>query len=343
MICGRVGAYCRRGGVVFKRVDIDGGGLEEAVEAEVSRLVLEVPEGAEGRLDQWLSEQELGLSRTSLQRMIRSGRITCDGGVTKPNHAVQPGQRVVVEQELAKPPAAPLPEPMVLDVLYEDSDLIVVNKAAGVVVHPAVGNESGTLINGLLHHCGELAEGGAVERPGVVQRLDRETSGVMVVARSEVAMLGLAGLFKERKVGKEYLALVHGVPRVVEGTVSVNIGRHPVQRQRMAALTRGGREAITHYRTEQQLDGISLVHCNIVTGRTHQIRVHLRSLGSPIVGDSTYGHRRADSQLVPVPQRQMLHALKLSFRHPKSGAEMEFSAPLPEDFVTQLRSAGGII
>lgn len=297
-----------------------------------SLLTLIVPEGAEGRLDAWLAANAEGLSRARLQALIKEGRVTCEGAAVKANARPRPGQ--IIEVSVPAPvSAAPEPEEIPLDVLYEDGDCLVLNKPAGLVVHPAPGHASGTLVNALLHHCRDLGGVGGVERPGIVHRLDKDTSGLMVVAKNDAAMAGFVRLFQTGGITKEYLTLVHGVPPKPSGTVSTLIGRHPENRKKMAVVKRNGKQAVTHYAVERRLGEITLVRCRIETGRTHQIRVHMQSLGCPVVGDALYGRPAADKRLPHVPGRQMLHAARLSFAHPVTGTAMAFEAPLPEDFL----------
>ena len=217
--------------------------------------------------------------------------------------------------------------------------MIVINKPAGLVVHPAVGNETGTLVNALLHHCTDLTGIGGELRPGIVHRLDKDTSGVMVVAKNEKAMNELTRQFKERETAKEYLAIVWGVPYGKRGTIETTIGRNPLHRKKMAVNVRNGREAVSHFEVLEPLGEAALVQVKIETGRTHQIRVHMAHIKNPIIGDTVYGRARASSIKAG---RQMLHAAKLSLNHPISGKRMTFEAPLPEDMETllaQLRTA----
>mgnify|MGYP003608510429 CR=1 FL=1 len=315
----------------------DGDGFFEDVEpagegADERLLTLVVPDGAEGRLDAWLAANAEGLSRARLQALIKEGHVTCEGAAVKANAKPKPGQ--IIEISVPAPVSAvPAPEEIPLDILYEDGDCLVLNKPAGLVVHPAPGHAAGTLVNALLHHCRDLGGVGGVERPGIVHRLDKDTSGLMVVAKNDAAMAGLVRLFQTGGIIKEYLALVHGAPAKPSGTVSSLIGRHPENRKKMAVVKRGGKQAVTHYAVERRLGAISLVRCRIETGRTHQIRVHMQSLGCPVVGDALYGRPAADKRLPHAPGRQMLHAARLSFAHPVTGRALAFEAPPPEDFL----------
>ncbi len=297
------------------------------------------------RLDRRILSDYPDFSRSRIEGLVKSGFVLVNGVA-----AVKAGQKVAETDEITvnvppPVPAIPEPEDIPLDIVFEDEDLVVVNKPAGLVVHPAPGHFTGTLVNALLHHCPDLKGIGGVARPGIVHRLDQDTSGLIVVAKSEEAMEGLVRAFSSHKnIEKTYLAIVHGRPRLQAGRIENLIGRHPVDRKRMAIVEKNGKLAITDY---QLLDPstlplpstptpsptpISLLKCTIETGRTHQIRVHMASLGCPIIGDAVYGKSALDHRLDPVPARQMLHAWKLSIRHPVTGATLDFTAPLPPDF-----------
>jgi 23S rRNA pseudouridine1911/1915/1917 synthase len=285
------------------------------------------------RLDLFLTRRS-GLTRARIQRLIEDGRVLTNGHPQKPRHAVVPGERIRLEV----PPAAPLalaPEAIPLEILYEDDDLVVLNKPAGMVVHPGAGRTTGTLVHALLAHCKRLSGIGGVERPGIVHRLDRDTSGVLVVAKSETAHQSLSAQFKGRVVRKRYLALVYGEIRGEAGRIEAAIGRSDHDRKRMGVRIAGGREARTAYRVVRRLSGMTLVDLGLETGRTHQIRVHLAHIGHPVVGDQTYGGRRERQPSAPgTPRadRQMLHAWRLGFRHPRTDHWLEFTAPVPADF-----------
>jgi 23S rRNA pseudouridine1911/1915/1917 synthase len=311
---------------------------DEVMREEVgeSVLTLAVPEGVAGRLDAWLASQVAELSRARIQALMKAGRVTCDGVAVKADSKPKPGQ--VIEISVPAPVSAtPLPEDIPLKIVYEDGDCLVINKPAGLVVHPAPGHATGTLVNALLFHCHDLGGVGGVERPGIVHRLDKDTSGLMVVAKNDAAMAGFVRLFQTGGIAKEYLALVHGVPPKLSGTVRSMIGRHPVHRQKMSVVSRNGKMAVTHYAVEKRLGDITLVRCRIETGRTHQIRVHMMSLGCPVAGDALYGRPASDKRMTPVPLRQMLHAERLTFAHPVTGAPLVFEAPLPADFAVYLK------
>lgn len=315
------------------------------------------------RLDAFLaSRRDLGLSRSHLQRLIAEGLVTIDGEETKASYRLKPGDAVTVSVPFPEPLAAE-PEAIPLDVVYEDADLIVINKPRGMVVHPAPGHAGGTLVNALLAHCETLSGIGGVCRPGIVHRLDKDTSGVMVVAKSDRAHQSLAEQIKARTATRRYLCLVHGDLAGDEGTIETRYGRDPVNRKRMAVLQEGGREAVTHYRVLERFGDFTLVECALRTGRTHQIRVHMEHLGHPVAGDPLYGPKRprrlrrsmartmgleevaAYPAAVGALQGQALHAHLLTFRHPGTGEGLEFRAPLPADMaraIDELRSRGPI-
>jgi 23S rRNA pseudouridine1911/1915/1917 synthase len=252
--------------------------------------------------------------------------VTLNGRPARPSAKLRLGDAVAIEEPPARPAEAG-PEAIALEVLFEDEDLIVLNKAAGIVVHPAAGNWSGTIVNALLHHCRTLSGIGGIQRPGIVHRLDRETSGCLVAAKNDAAHHALTRQFAGREVTKIYLALAVGKFARASGTIDAAIGRHPVQRKKMTVLPAGsGRAASTTYRVLGPCAGGTLVECTLHTGRTHQIRVHLKHLGHPLLGDGVYGQRAGFS-------RQMLHAWKLGFAHPRSGERMSFQAPIPPDFL----------
>lgn len=295
------------------------------------------PGGIAGRLDVWLAEQCDGFSRSRIQGLMKAGRVTVDGVVVMRGVCgARPG--AAVEISVPPPiPAEPDPEDIPLDVLYEDSDVIVLNKPAGLVVHPAPGHPAGTLVNALLHHCPDLRGIGGVARPGIVHRLDQDTSGVMIVAKTAAAMSVLAAEFASHaNMRKVYLAIVHGRPSPPEGRIRNLIGRCPWDRKKMAVVERNGKEAVTNYRVLDRVDGatpLSLVECEIETGRTHQIRVHMAtSVKCPVVGDAIYGRPGWDRALATVPKRQLLHAWRLELRHPVTREPMVFSAEPPGDF-----------
>ena len=297
------------------------------------RVDLEVPPDDAGvRLDRFLAARLGGRTRSQCRRLIREGRVRLDRTAARPGVAVRAGDRVRVDVP-APAPAAPRPEALPLDVVHEDTDLIVVNKPAGMVAHPAAGHADGTLVNALLHHVRDLSGVGGELRPGIVHRLDRGTSGLMVVAKHDRAHAELARQFAEREVEKEYLALVWGHVRPGR-RVDLPIGRDPVDRKRISARSRRARPAVTRVLTAEALDGVTLVRVAIATGRTHQIRVHLSAIGHPVAGDAVYGGRRRPPPHLRVVQRlerPFLHAARLGFTHPRNGRRMLVDCALPDD------------
>lgn len=293
------------------------------------------------RLDAFLRKHFPSLSRSAVQRFIEQGHITVNGQPTKATHTPRAGEVVRIEFPEAKPAEA-RPEAIPLNLIYEDDCLLVLNKPAGLVVHPAVGNEEHTLVNALLHHCaGELSGIGGVARPGIVHRLDKETSGCLVVAKNDETHTALSAQFAGRTVEKVYLAIVCGVLLRDKGDIHAAIARHPTQRKRMAVRAEGeGRPAHTGYRVIERLNEATLVEAHLHTGRTHQIRVHFQHLGFPVAGDTTYGQRQtkrlAELTKYEAP-RVLLHAHKLTFTHPRTGKKLTFTAPWPEDFEDALK------
>jgi 23S rRNA pseudouridine1911/1915/1917 synthase len=293
-----------------------------------------VPDDSEGvRLDRFLVSVLADWSRSQIQRLIREGQVRVGGHDAKANQAVKIGQHVTVDiPEPVEP--SPGPEALPLPIVYQDQDLIVVDKPAGMVVHPAAGHASGTLVNALLHHVDDLSGIGGEKRPGIVHRLDRGTSGLMVVAKHDAAHEELARQFQEREVEKEYIALVWG--EVMAGRrIDEPIGRDPSNRKKMSARARRSREAVTRIVRAERVKTLTLAHVAIHTGRTHQIRVHLSAIGHPIVGDPLYGgvHRRVPGDLRAVThlERPFLHAARLAFKHPSDGRRMAFTSELPAD------------
>ena len=292
------------------------------------------PNDARLRLDQFLAKQLPEYSRSRLQQLIRSGFVRLNKQTTRPRQIVRGGDKI----HLIEPPLEKIemrPEPIPLDVLFEDGDLIIINKPADLTVHPGAGQREHTLVNALLSHCTNLSGIGGKERPGIVHRLDKETSGCLVVAKNDIAHRELSKQFAARTVEKIYLALVAGKLRKPTGVIEENIGRHPVQRKRMSVSSKRGRAAKTEYRVIRSSDQASLVECRLHSGRTHQIRVHLHHLGHPVLGDKIYAPRFAKNF-----HRQMLHAWKLGFRHPCTGEWRSFEASLPADFNEAIRAVG---
>ena len=299
----------------------------------MERVIELVVEQAGLRVDQYVAQQVNDLSRSYVQKLLAVGRITVDGEVPKASYRVEEGQRVV----LRVPPPEPIEataEPIPLTIVYEDEHIIVVDKPAGMVVHPAYGHRSGTLVNAVLAHCPDLAGIGGDLRPGIVHRLDKDTSGLIVVAKDDAAHQHLQRQFKERTVDKMYLALTEGRLTAPRGIIDAPIGRDPKQRKRMAVVRSGGRESRTEFTIREAFPEYTLVEAKPLTGRTHQIRIHFASIGHPLVGDPVYGYRR---QRLPL-ERQFLHAARLAFALPSTGERAEFHSDLPVDLEAVLES-----
>ena len=295
------------------------------------------------RLDVFLA-RAAGLTRARAQRLIAGGNTLLGGRAAKPSQLLRRGQRITLT--LPPPePSGPTPQPLPLDIVYEDDDVLVVNKPPGLVVHPAAGHREGTLVNALLYHRPPLRGVGPGERPGIVHRLDKDTSGLVLVAKAPGGHAALCVQFAAREVDKRYLALVHGVPTQDTGRIDAAVGRHESDRKRMGVRTRKGREAVTFYRVVERIGGCSLLELTPKTGRTHQLRVHLAHLGHPVLGDLVYGGRRERARRqgpgAPAVGRQMLHAWKLAFRHPRTGERVQAEAPLPPDFAAALAALRG--
>jgi 23S rRNA pseudouridine1911/1915/1917 synthase len=297
------------------------------------------------RLDIWLRSQFPAVSRGAIQRLIEGGHVTVNGQPSKATHAPKAGERIEVRWPEAKPAEAK-PEDIPLNILYEDEVLLVMNKPPGLVVHPAAGNEEHTLVNALLHHCkGQLSGIGGVARPGIVHRLDKDTSGCLVAAKNDEAHLALSSQFASRKVSKTYQAIVCGELSRDQGEIKAAIARHSTQRKRMAVNEQTGRGARTTFKVLERLRASTHVEAVIHTGRTHQIRVHFQHLGHPLVGDHTYGNRqnlRLTDLVGYEAPRQMLHAARLSFIHPRTGKVLALEAPLPADFLDALAALRGL-
>ena len=304
-----------------------GGAFLSSVCGVTAETRQQIAEKSGSRLDRWLAETWPDVSRARWQRAVTAGLVTVNGTTSKSSDRLRAGDEVRAQE----PPPEELrsdarPEDIPIDIIYEDEDLVCLNKPPGLVVHPATGNWTGTLVNALLHHTAKLSSGAHPLRPGVVHRLDKDTSGCILVAKNDTAHAALAKQFAERSAQKTYLAVVRGKPRASAGVVTAAIARHPVHRQRMSVSSRpGARAAETAWKLVASDGKLSLLECRPKTGRTHQIRVHLKHLGHPIAGDRVYGGG-ADFP------RQLLHAWKLAVRHPRSGQEMVFCAPQPSDF-----------
>lgn len=298
-------------------------------------FLVSAKQGAGDRLDVFLSREIKTLTRSEFQRLVDRGLVLVNGTPKKSGTKLKAGDRIEADIVLPEIPAAPAPEDLPVRILFADQDIIVVDKAAGMVVHPGAGVRRGTLVNALLYHFPEIAGVGDSGRPGIVHRLDKETSGVMVVARSAAACAELARQFKAREIGKVYLALVRGRPASPAGRFDWPIGRHVKHGQRMSIMTRHPRTAVTDYRVLKTFPEYSLLEIKPLTGRTHQIRVHLSAAGHPLAGDGRYGSSRRTKIRFP---RLFLHALRLAFRHPVTGQPLEFLSPLPEDLASALKS-----
>ena len=314
----------------------DAEGDSSATSTEV--LVFEVDEASMGiRVDAWIAELT-GVSRAQVRRWVDAGRVLVAGAKVRASYRVSLGDSIearpieAVEMELT-------PEAIPLDVLHEDEDLIVIDKPAGLVVHPAPGHPNGTLVNALLHHCGDLAGIGGVLRPGIVHRLDRGTSGVLVAAKNDAAHQALSTQFAEHSIDRVYRALVRGLPRADEGRIDRPIGRHPRDRKRMSVVTKAGRDSITNWRVTRRFrdSTVSELEVHPETGRTHQIRVHLSAAGLPLVGDVIYGRARGRDALLGRPA---LHAAHLGFEHPRSGKRMGFDSIMPDDLLEWMAELG---
>ncbi len=299
-------------------------------EEQVVPLVSFTVEAGGERLDKITPAHVPDLSRAMAQRLIKAGEVTVNGRPSKPSYRVQVGDEIVVRVPIEMP-APVVPENIPLDVIYEDDALLVVNKPAGMVVHPAYGHASGTLVNAVLAHCPQIADVGGPDRAGVVHRLDKDTSGLILIAKDDVTRAALQRQFKRRQVAKTYLALVEGQMQPREGVVEAPVGRDKRQRKKMAVV-RSGREARTLYRAIEYFANYTLLEVRPHTGRTHQVRVHLSWLGYPIVGDAVYGRHRQRL----LRGRHFLHAARIRFSHPATSEEVEFEAPLPPKLATVL-------
>jgi 23S rRNA pseudouridine1911/1915/1917 synthase len=288
------------------------------------------PEDAGRRLDRYLVDTLAGMSRTHVQQLIAGGAILVNSRASKPGYALRAGDIILVDlSHLAPQVSQAQPRPLPLDIVYEDADLLVINKAPGMVVHPAPGHSDDTLVNALLARYPDLQEGNNGERPGIVHRLDRDTSGLLLIAKNARTQAALIEQMRRREIVKRYLALVEDVIALEQGSIDAPIGRDPRHRQQMAITATGSREARTHFRVLERFARHTLLLIQLETGRTHQIRVHLKAIGHPVVGDPTYGSGNTirGSRL----RRQFLHASQLHFTHPTSGKHLEIEAPLPDD------------
>lgn len=290
----------------------------------------QITEEYEGeRIDKCLSMLIDSLSRSFIQKLIKEGQVFVNGKIVKGSYTVKADDEVQFSLPDAQKPNID-PENIPIEVLYEDEEVIVVNKPKGMVVHPAAGHYSGTLVNALMYHCGDKLSGiNGVMRPGIVHRIDMNTTGSIIVCKNDLAHQSIAGQLKEHTIVRRYRAIVHGVLQEEEGTINAPIGRHPQERKQMAVNYKNGKEAITHYKVLHRFQGYTYVECRLETGRTHQIRVHMASIGHPLLGDNVYGPKKCP---FPKLEGQTLHAMILGFTHPVNGEYVEISAPLPDYF-----------
>ena len=294
-------------------------------------------ETAGDRIDKFLAEQYENLSRSFLQKLLKSGEVMVDGRPVKASYKVAEGDLISFEVPEAVEPEI-VPEDIPLDILYEDHDVILVNKPKGMVVHPAAGHYTGTLVNALMFHCKEDLSGiNGVLRPGIVHRIDMDTTGVIIACKNDLAHNSIAAQLKEHSITRRYQAIVHGALKDDEGVIDEPIGRSPKDRKKMAVNYNTGKSAVTHYKVLTRFKDFTHIECRLETGRTHQIRVHMASIGHPLLGDAVYGPAKCPYKL----QGQTLHAGILGFVHPRTGEYMEFSAPLPEYFEELLRKLPG--
>lgn len=291
------------------------------------------PQQAGERIDRFLGSVMEDFTRSHLQKLIRDQCVTVNDGCVKSSYKMREGDRVTVTVPEVKETDI-LPETIALSIVYEDADMLVVDKPQGMVVHPAAGNETGTLVNALLAYCGDTLSGiNGEKRPGILHRIDKDTSGLLMVAKNDRAHQSLAAQIKAHSLTRAYLALVHGGFKEDSGTIALPIGRHPHDRKKMAVTEKNARSAVTHYFVKERFSGYTLVECRLETGRTHQIRVHMSDRGHPIVGDPVYGVKKEPFSL----NGQLLHAWQIGFNHPTSGKYMEFQSPLPAHFEKVLK------
>ena len=284
------------------------------------------------RIDKFLSDQCEELSRSFLQKLLKSGEVYVGSKTVKPSYKVTAGDLISFEVPEAVEPEI-LPEDIPLDILYEDHDVVLVNKPKGMVVHPAAGHYTGTLVNALMFHCKDDLSGiNGVMRPGIVHRIDMDTTGVLIICKNDLAHNSIAEQLKEHSITRRYQAIVHGNLKDDEGVIDAPVGRHPQDRKKMCINHQNGKHAVTHYRVLNRFKGYTHIECRLETGRTHQIRVHMSSIGHPLLGDQVYGPAKCPFKL----QGQTLHAGILGFIHPRTGEYMEFAAPLPEYFTKLL-------
>ena len=303
----------------------------------MNEILIQSQESAE-RIDALLARSLEGFTRSAAQRLLEQGRVTRDGVPVKKNHKTAPGEIFLVS--LPEPETSELtPQDLHLDVVYEDDDLIVVNKPRGMVVHPAPGHSDGTLVNALLYHCGDSLSGvGGERRPGIVHRIDKDTSGLIIAAKNDFAHLALSEQLSDHSLSRTYEAVAHGRFREDSGTVDAPIGRHPADRKRMAVTQKNSRAAVTHWQVLTRYAAHTHIQCQLETGRTHQIRVHMAHIGHPLLGDLVYGHKKPEKGL----EGQCLHARRLRFVHPRTGEPVELECPLPDWFQEILGKLGPV-
>lgn len=297
---------------------------EDGIEAGLETVTAEA-EDAGTRADVFLAAK-LGVSRSNMQKLLEDGRVKRGEKIIKANYKVRAGEMFVVDIPEPEPIEA-VPENILLDIIYEDDDVVVLNKARGMVVHPAPGNYTGTLVNALLYHCSNLSGINSAIRPGIVHRLDKDTSGIMIVAKNDAAHISLSQQIQSKTAVRTYLAVVRGNIKTDSGTIETQIARDKTDRKKMAVVKEGGRDAITDYKVLERFGKYTLVRCKLRTGRTHQIRVHMEYLGYPLVGDPKYSPMKTPFGI----KGQALHSHTLEFTHPRTGERMKFEAPLPED------------
>lgn len=312
--------------------------IEQISRREDRAVIQEVIVGENGgiRIDRYLSDICPELSRSYIQKLLKCDRVSVNKKIVKSNYKVSEGERISFDVPDAVEPEI-LPEEMKLEILYEDSDLIMVNKPKGMVVHPAVGHLSGTLVNGLLAHCRDLSGINGILRPGIVHRIDMDTTGVLVACKNDFAHNHIAEQLKEHTITRVYYAIVHGVIAEDEGTIDASIGRHPVDRKKMSINEKNGKHAVTHYHVLCRFERFTFLECRLETGRTHQIRVHMASIGHPLLGDMVY---RTGKCPIPGLQGQTLHAGILGILHPRTEEYLEVRAPLPKYFSDLLKNWG---
>ncbi len=299
----------------------------------MSQEFVVAPEDAGVRIDRYLSDQCQDISRSYLQKLLKEQSVLVEEKPVKSNYKVNKGDRISLTLPEIREPEI-VPEDIPLDIIYEDKDIILINKPKGMVVHPAAGHYNGTLVNGLMSHCrSELSGINGVMRPGIVHRIDMDTTGVLIVCKNDMAHNSISEQLKEHSITRRYAAIVHGVLKDDEGTINAPIGRHPIDRKKMSINEKNGRDAITHYRVLERFRQYTYIECQLETGRTHQIRVHMASTGHPLLGDSVYGPAKCPFRL----NGQTLHAGVLGIIHPRTGEYMEFTAPLPDYFEELLR------